>query len=414
MTSTGSSLATPMRSEDGVKSPFLVQCAVAFHILVYFLNLDVLAYAVDSRILPLYAHVVSAALSLAVVLRTKIASRMTREAMLWWIFCFVVLVIVWSVPVSPYYEKFEYLRYVQYTVSGVVAPLIVFSALNRADIGWLRYLLLAVFFIAVMSIVADYVFPFRVLLGIAGVVDDAQTYYVDRAAGVFVNPNAAAMALTMFVFCVGIFWRSSTALFLVLVFAVAVVITFSRAGLVFFVLAVIALSLLRRLPASLLLLGPATIVGLVVFLLFFQLVDSENSLSRLLFFASTDSAVAVRQDERFSLAVSAVRQIAQSPVFGYGWGFSKFWGDYIQSQGTHNMFLSGALDFGAIGWLIWPSWCAAWFYSARGGALWRAAVVLTLILYGFFTHNALESHLFLVPAMFLLACGGLNSPRQSA
>ncbi len=384
------------------ESKTLVRLAVAFHIVIFFLNIDVLCFVVRPDLLPRYWHAASVLLAGLVMLNSRGAVKPLLGAVTGWLFVYVGAVLIYSMRADVPFAQFAYSNYVLYTVSAILPALVVFGRLSSCDKTWLRPLMLVVFSIAWVSIIADYFLPFRAVLRLVSP-DGTDEVSVDRAAGVFLNPNGAAISMALMVVCMASLWNIRwNAVFAVLAL-VAVLLTYSRAGLVSFLMIACIMSWRGQLPRALSILGIGVCFGAAYWMLAEDVLQSGNAADRLRFFASRDLAGMIATDERFLLAQRALVEIAEAPLFGHGWGYSKFWGDSISGQGTHNMYLSGMMDFGVLGLLIWPAWCLSLVWGSLRQRRLMAPFALVFLFYGLFTHNALESHTFLVPTILLLS-----------
>jgi hypothetical protein len=400
-----------MRDRHGT-SNMLVRVAVAFHIVIFFLNLDVLSFVVRPDLLPRYWHAASILLAGLVVATARGAAKPLVCAMTGWLVLYVCAVLVSSIPADVPFAQFAYSNYVLYTISAILPALIVFGCLSSEDKSWLRPLMLMVFLVAWASIVADYFLPFRAVLQLVSP-DGSDVVSVDRAAGAFLNPNGAAISMSLMIACMAYLWKSRWNSVFVVLALVAVLLTYSRAGLVSFLLIVGIMAWRGQLPRGLSILGVGLLIGVAYWMVVDDVLRSENTMDRLRFFASRDIADILASDERFLLLQKALVEIAEAPLFGHGWGYSKFWGETIAGQGTHNMYLSGMMDFGVLGLLVWPAWCLSLLWGPRQQRRSMAPVALVFLVYGLFTHNALESHAFLVPVILLLSfCRDDGAPRM--
>ena len=400
-----------MKRRTPGRSDILVASATAFHVVIFFLNLDVLMFAVRSDILPRHWHAVSLVLAGMVVLTSRGAARPLLSPMVVWLIIYISAVLIFSLGAGSPFAQFEYSDYLLYTVSAMLPALIVFGQLTPADRGWLRLLLLVVFLVAWASIVVDYFLPFRAVLRLVNE-DASDPISVDRAAGVFMNPNGAAMSMSLMVCCMAYLWTSRWNAVFAALTLFAVLLTYSRAGLLMFLLVVTIMALRGQIPRVLPVLGVGVLMGAAYWMIAGDALRSDNAADRLRFFASDDIASAVLADDRFVLVQRALTEIAEAPLFGHGWGYSKFWGESIAGQGTHNMYLSGMMDFGVLGLLIWPAWCLCLLVGGRLHRRSMTPFALVFLIYGMFTHNALESHSFLVPAVLLLSlCRAQAAPR---
>jgi O-antigen ligase len=242
-----------------------------------------------------------------------------------------------------------------------------------------------------------------------------------RAAGLHQNPNRSAaalvlgMALTMDV--TGPKWREAFALFV----GVAVLATFSRAGTLAWLLAVILLAGLSLLSVRRL--GAATGVifaGLAAlpFLstawfpdaLAAQLDLALNMLSRLNPL-SAESYDDFSAQERRRFAAAAWELFADHPVLGAGIGSTQ---EQTGGQGTHNMYLTLMAEHGMVGMLVMPLLTMTLFFGAKGSARNTSIIVGTLTLFfAFFDHNLLDNRSILLLLALQCSAGAYGAANRS-
>ena len=263
-------------------------------------------------------------------------------------------------------------------------------------------LALCMLVVACVSLFLDPIVDFRGRLGM----DLVSAYDRTRAGGIFLQPNLAGSAVPFLLATVMVRVRPAFRLVCVILSIAAVVLTFSRAGLLMVVL-VISMGYLRgylpRVWTFIAVLACALTLAqfqssVVVEEVFH--VDEGNGLARLTRADDYVSREALSSDVRGDLARAAWNDALREPFIGSGVGYSWLWTDR-QHAGTHNIYLRHMLEYGLLGALLWPLFLWA-LYRARNRALdrtWVVGVLATAFIAGMFSHNLTEQGAFLVPLM---------------
>jgi O-antigen ligase len=216
-----------------------------------------------------------------------------------------------------------------------------------------------------------------------------------RAAGFYVNPNRAGLAidlgLAMSVAALPARWR----LPVVMVGAVGVAATFSRGAGLCFVTIVLALMWTGALRPLQTLARVAALAGLVAVgtgsltaFLAARGVLNEDTLARLRF-AADDSG-------RTGLAEKAFGLFADAPLLGQGLGATRMWDAEVSS---HNVYLDLAASQGVLGLVTYPALVLAIVLAQR-----RVTPVATaLFVAGVFSHNLLNEPYVLFAIAFSAA-----------
>jgi hypothetical protein len=222
------------------------------------------------------------------------------------------------------------------------------------------------------------------------------------------NANQAGAALVAgFALSVGVVaprWRSA---YLVLV-AIGVALTFSRAAILGLVLVTILLALRGR-SLSFRQLTTALIVIAGVSWITWLLVSTElqdrfhinrdMALDRLFWILDPSNRSDFSEWERIMLVERGWTQFLAHPFLGNGLGSTELW--EVPSS-THNEYVALASDFGVLGLFVLPAFVLA-ALGTRRVALTDAVVTgLFLLFWGFFSHNVL-SELYLLLSISLIA-----------
>ncbi|HXG45163.1 MAG TPA: O-antigen ligase family protein [Gemmatimonadales bacterium] len=225
--------------------------------------------------------------------------------------------------------------------------------------------------------------------------------FVGRAAGLYVNPNIAAIALVLGMVAsleaVPARWQTGY----VLATGVGVFVTLSRTGIIGWVVALAGLlwtgvlrwRVLFQVVAALVILGLVTLqwTGELGALAARLSTIGNGPLERLALQGDFSTKV------RYDVAVEALRLFAAHPLAGGGLGATLEW-RYPES--THNMYLRLLAEMGLIGVIIYPGAALMALWRPRGAVPAAGRVFLAVwLLFGLFSHNMLEDR----PVLTVLA-----------
>jgi O-antigen ligase len=238
----------------------------------------------------------------------------------------------------------------------------------------------------------------------------------DRAAGIATNPNTAAFLLVALCCAIISFDEVRPLDFaVVVVTTLGVLATLSRGGVV--MLSVVLLSYGILVVKSGWRRGTRFAFGYGVALLLL-ITATYGAMQRLLdqeLFATGTSRIHILQDRerlfdpqesRIAVAITSWNLIRESPLVGYGSGFT-----YRMPVGPHNIFLSRWLDNGLLGFVT-----VVWLFGAMALTFFRrrskAGLVFTTVIMfeGFFSHNLFEERIFFLLLGVLLTISYRESP----
>jgi O-antigen ligase len=267
------------------------------------------------------------------------------------------------------------------------------------------WLCIAVYLMAVGSIVTDFFFPFQTFgINTQGI--------INRASGFYLNPNGAGIAICFLELLVILRSPPRFVPLIVIIGLLAIILTFSRGAFYLQITLLFGLlwaGVMRLRSAAILALFIVPFIGFSTLKIaeYLELSDG-NVLNRLDFISGKGTLAEVADDDRFYLLTSSIQSYINQPFFGGGLGFHLYWdqiGDRLGS--THNMTLRYMLDFGFIGIFIWGGFCLAILKECQKSASLRLAAVISMLtfLVSFFSHNLTEEGRFLVPLYFSVMTG---------
>jgi len=281
-------------------------------------------------------------------------------------------------------------------VAVCAASYLVFAT-NPAALHAARRALVAMVVLAVLVNAYDITHPFALIPA------DSEFSIVGRAAGFFINPNQAGAALVAgFTLSVGVVaprWRPA---YLVLV-AIGVALTFSRAAilglvLVTFLLAFRGRSLsFRQVAAAVIVL--ASVSWITWLLVAAELedrfhIDPEVALDRVFWILDPSNRSDFSEWERLMLLERGWEQF-----LGNGLGSTELW---EARSSTHNEYVMQASDFGVLGLFVLPAFVLAAVGTQRFALTDAAVTGLFLLFWGLFSHNIL-SEFYLLLTISLIA-----------
>jgi hypothetical protein len=392
-----------MNGLSKVVYPSLAIFVVAF----YGLNIDTILG--QKRWSPyVYQYLLASAILIALPLfsiasRKVLAGHLISHSLSKWLLFLVML----SMAATLFSHEAEYLtmgwKYIVSTLAIVLTTVQVMLNVRYSKRREERaYLYSIVYLIAVFSVVTDTILDYRAIFDVSL----ENEYEASRSGGLFFQPNIAAVAISFLLAMVLPRINRNTALLFSLFAFIAISLTFSRSGLL--VLFIILFYAVRsgHLPA-LSIGGMIAIVsvlvtifgGLQVYADIFN-IGSGSGHDRLFNRDQFINFGTLVEDYRLMLAVKALEDFIQSPLFGYGLGYSWFWADSeVSGQGTHNLMLRNMLDYGMVGAFIWVLFLFALYKSRAPGisSRWAFGICLAGFVSAFFSHNITEQGSVLVP-----------------
>jgi O-antigen ligase len=316
--------------------------------------------------------------------------------LLWWAVAYLLFSILWIFPTNNLEVAWDGMTMVITTSLYVGTAILVYPSVRQSERLWSITLWLALV-LAVSSVLLEYFEPSvyifsKVGRGITG-----------RSAGLYMNPNVAAQTILLILACLLLRSPPRTSLLAALVALIGILVTFSRAGLVvwlalFFVSAVRGNLPRSTLPVLLALVAGVGVAGSLVLDALSAWISPENrnTLDRLAWFLGQGDLSDSAAGEREWITSFAWGKFLEAPLLGHGLGYMSVWEAGV---GTHNIILRHLVEYGVLGFLIFPLllWCGIQSSDPRSDrvSLWLIAAVVLMM--SFFSHNMLEQGGFVFP-----------------
>ena len=240
-----------------------------------------------------------------------------------------------------------------------------------------------------------------------------------RAAGFFINANKASEAVILTALLAMPALRTATALPLAVLAGVAVLVTFSRTGMVAWVV-LIGLywtgGLLRRghllamAALAVLLVASGSLLALLVESQDLPTIAAADITDRLRFLGTGDLSDDSAQS-RGAVVREGIDLFLRNPLVGAGSGATHVW-DF--GLAPHNFAVLMAAEYGVVGiafWLALIALVATGGYFARRDHQWVAAGLL--LMFSMATHNILDFPYWIVWILLLAMDFGMSAPRFS-
>jgi O-antigen ligase len=216
----------------------------------------------------------------------------------------------------------------------------------------------------------------------------AMSQVFGRSSGTFLNPNQSALLLGFFsVHLLARGYRPAISLGILILSGLGIFSTFSRGGLASWVVAVVVqLFFIRRIGVARVLLYAGVTIGALVAAL--SLLPSEIAGSGDVMERLGSVSGSQFQDEaslqRMELLRKGWEKFAERPLLGHGPGAAEQIQIGGEFMGTHNEYLSVAVNAGIAGLLAWL------LYLIHGWRHGSRPVVALLAVSSFFTHDLLQ------------------------
>jgi len=250
-----------------------------------------------------------------------------------------------------------------------------------------------------LAILACLLNAYNLLHPFAFVPAESEFAFMRRAAGIYINPNAAGAAIVLAVLIsietVPSRWR---ALF-ICVCAMGVTVTLSRGAVLVFVMVIGAMVVLGKLSrqtvVTLAIILGSLIAAVTLFLwpVISDVVGNLGNLDRLLLIMNPSDQADFSQNERVYLAEYGWAQFLESPLVGNGIGSTETW---IHRSSTHNQYLQFMSDFGLAGMFIMPGLALALCIGRTRHDVVPLGIAGCVLLWSFVSHNVLTEYYWLI------------------
>lgn len=368
---------------------------------VMLLNLDQFGAASGLGPQPKYWAVGIFVVSLVMLLPNLRGHKLMHSPLTWWTAGYFVCSAAWILRAQDREAAMFGLSMVVTTGLYAWTALLTYPLIETNARLWGITLWLALL-VAVASVLLEYFVPSIFLFS------DAGRGIFGRAAGLYLNPNIAAQTILMILACLlmrNAAWASLSA---ALVALPALLLTFSRAGMVGWLVLIMVAAVRGHLPrlalvaimgtgAAIIVAGPTLLEAASAWIA----PENRNSLDRLAWILGQGGLADYAATEREWVAGFAWDEFLASPLFGHGLGYMWVWSAGI---GSHNMILRHIVEYGVLGFLIFPLFlcCSIWSANAKKvrSEIWPVAAIVFML--GFFSHNLLEQGCLVFP--WLASC----------
>lgn len=391
--------------KNRIELPNQISVLAILAIIVFFTNLNLFLYNRNlTPFPPSYYIYLFSALVLLLVINSKTDISVLRSPLILWTFGFILTSFIWYL--FSYGPEIQYQTMTQriLAVMFIIIMLLTFST-EKSQLWAKRTFLLAVFIAVILNIYEAY-FPVM------------WSNVLGRSAGLYVNPNQSGIACVIGMILSITVIKEKYRLIFALFVGIGVMYTFSQGALLVWFISVVLMLFFRTIPFKnnfytvCLLAVLAVLIGIALNNFGTPLLEDDTSQKQLMWEriqVNTISSQSSRED-RAALAENAWAMFSEKPLLGNGIGSS------IQIQGVHNMYLSYLAEQGVIGFFIFPIFAISIIWGAAGTIRKEAITFLiSILLWGFFSHNILDERYILISCSYLSACimfNRLKRPQQ--
>lgn len=236
-----------------------------------------------------------------------------------------------------------------------------------------------------------------------------------RAAGFYIDANEAGCALVLgMIFCIDLFKPKFRLLF-ALIIMLGILVTLSRGAILAWVVVILFFMVKKIIPTyQISFLGLAIATFLIILTSQLNNLDNfkaadgtplfnDDTLARVEFLVDPFSE---EQDtSRLLLVEDAWRSFSEQPFVGKGLGGSAN-KKYISARGKpqkpHNTYLTLMIEYGFLGFLLYPGLILATIWKAQGQAKnIGVAFAVLLLVWGIFSHTTLTSYFILLSVAYM-------------
>jgi O-antigen ligase len=226
---------------------------------------------------------------------------------------------------------------------------------------------------------------------------------IGRSSGTYINPNSTTIALLTFSF-IGIKYIKNDVnklLYLIIV-GIGVFLSLSRAGILIFII----IFIFHLIQSKSILKNGAIIFGVSIIFPFligsvsnsFEQLGSDASRFNLILNLSENTnniSENIEEDGRSVVAKEGYNMTFANPVFGSGTATYRNIPFENQVLETHNIFLAFSVDFGILGFFIYPFFL--FFLFLRNGLNFNGIMQFVIFfIWGFASHNVLHEYFLLL------------------
>lgn len=242
-----------------------------------------------------------------------------------------------------------------------------------------------------------------------------------RAAGFYINANQAGTALTLgAILSIGVIPDKLKTAFATLI-SLGIILTLSRAAILGWVI-VLCIWLYRR-TINARGFAPAFIILFIAVGVSSRWVLSEfsnesempgigNVITRVNWFMDPIGVNDHSKDERLTVARDAWRVFSNNPYFGSGMGATIIWSNRAHAHNTYLQFMS---EYGILGIWVLPTLVLSVIAGAvRSGQAFALPFAVAVLFWGFFSHNVIMEHYYLVAFALAAAMAPQSLTRRAS
>lgn len=372
-----------------------------FFIMVFFTN--IIIYFPDRNLIPLQPFqivILFFILSIPFLLKqNKYQTILSNKVFIWTIFYWLISFVFFVFSSAQYVTSIKQFKTISIAVLVIISGIIIF---NHSTIQRVRMAILIATLISIFLNFYDFLNPFSIDFLDPFSISDS----VGRSAGMYLNPNIAALAiLTGLILSIGIIKKKILQILYFTLVGIAVTITFSRAGLLSFTIVFFSFCYYYKInPFYLIFFFIITVLSIYYFDIYDiqYLTDSSEMtilLDRINIFGEGSATDDFSSFERKKLLEKGISVYLENPIFGVGVGGGhEISGAEYSNQSTHNQFVFLLVEYGVIGFVI-----IIMYFRVISGKIKRSlksfevgSFLIIFFLNCFFSHNMFETYFLLV------------------
>lgn len=371
-----------------------ITIVIVLCITISFLNIPAYIYSLKPSILPGYFFYIMFGLGLPfLILKQEVMARSNVTPFIWWCLAYLGLTIIHLITLDD--ESLFLIMKLRTQYAGLLLYLAIILQFYGNNGYWRKVLPILAVIIAA-SIILDFFVPNLMYDA------NAEGRVAGRAGSFYTNANDAAAAMLLSLLLAIPVLSFNRRSFLLMMAVMAVMLTFSRSGLLIWIIIALAGSVLQIFPRATIVLPGLLVVILLSVAPFLEDTiipalgyeeGKKNLLNRIDSLIYTDFSDASASDRKQGL-IDSIQAFMNDPFTGGGVGGSEA---QIGGAGPHNQTAFMAAEYGVTGVIIW-FWLI--FIIFQGGYFRKGSVQylcgFIIILLSLFSHNLLDHPFYLV------------------